>query len=152
MFLTSASVFSMQHLRAWGSRHTNWGEISLDTTLCHPPWSALKTYRLPRWDLHSWYHTGGHQQKLLLASWASCASDAPNAQDVNWRSGCRLTPRLRCDATLLPTKSSGSTRMYQDAPPILQEAIPLLPKNSPRVPPFPVLDLGHNEFLKRALK
>ena len=42
--------------------------------------------------------------------------------------------------------------MHQDATPILQEAIPLLLKNSPRVPPFPVLDLGHNEFLKRALK
>ena len=29
-----------------------------------------------------------HQQKLLLASGASCASDAQDAQDGKWRSGC----------------------------------------------------------------
>ena len=52
------------------------------------------------------------QQKLIDASWASSASDARDARDVNWRSGCRLTPRLRCDETHLPTKSSGSTRKH----------------------------------------
>ena len=42
--------------------------------------------------------------------------------------------------------------MHHDTPPILPEAIPFILKNSPRVPPFPVVDLDHNEFLKRALK
>ena len=60
-----------------------------------------------------------HQQKFLVASWASCAFDACDAKDVNWRSGCRLTSGLRCDAMHLPTNSSGSARKHQDAPPNL---------------------------------
>ena len=37
-----------------------------------------------------------HWQKLLLASWASCASDTRDAQDATWRSGCdvRSMPHL----------------------------------------------------------
>ena len=64
-----------------------------------------------------------HQQKLLSPSWASRASDARDAQDVNWRSGCRLTLRLRCNPTALPGQSSGCFRMYQNAALNLQEEL-----------------------------
>jgi len=45
-----------------------------------------------------------HQQKNLLASCGSCASDAPDAQNVNRELGRHVDPTLRPDLPLFPPR------------------------------------------------